>query len=222
MMYHAAIAGKGVDAVVYIGTDVGEKYPAWFEDGLLDGALILDTDGTVGIFEFDENDAPMIGPQLTPWETVVIRNRNNDIRAMTMEQFEKLYYTVGPHRAALKEDCVEYYMFWPGSFVSDVPGWIYDLWLSGKILDQPAEWDTQTVYDGAGVPYETSCLYAVVINRHANVRCLRAQGTTPSFETEYESTLPYRVDWAMDPKHINNEYWLTQGRQFDKYKPMEG
>ena len=57
MMYHAAIAGKGVDAVVYVGMNNGEMYPTWFDEELLDGALIIDNAGTVAIYLFDEFDA---------------------------------------------------------------------------------------------------------------------------------------------------------------------
>ena len=200
MMYHAAIAGMGVDAVVYVGIDTGEVYPAWFGEELLDGALILDTNGTVALYVFDDIDVPMIGPTLTKDETVVIRNRNLDILTIPLETFEKLYYVVGPHRAALREDCVEYYAFWPTSIKYDIPGWIFEMWMSGRVQNAQKSWATTKIFDGDGKEHETSCLHVMVVNRHKQIKCLRYSG---EFDVDYETDLPYRPDWAFESSDTN-------------------
>ena len=200
MMYHAAIAGKGVDAVVYVGMNNGEMYPTWFGQELLDGALIIDNAGAVALYLFDEFDIPMIGPTLIPGKTVVIRNRNLDIITINIETFEKLYYVVGPHRAALKEDCIEYYAFWPTTIKYDIPGWIFEMWISGKVQNIQKKWETSIILDGAGKEHEKHCLYVMVVNRHKQVKCLKYSG---EFDVDYEADLPYRPDWAFEPLDTN-------------------
>lgn len=121
---YAAMKGTVIEAVIF-GGDTYVTYPSWYEE-LLEEA---DEDGFGNLIipMLNENEDAFDAFTLTPWDSVILRNRHGDIHHVTAGQFGETFHPMGPFHAARKDDCVEYYKYSSYSKVRDLPDWIREL-----------------------------------------------------------------------------------------------
>lgn len=117
----AALKGTIIEAVLYGTQD--DVYPKWLREEVID-ELFEDSTGELQYRLTDETDDDFKWFTFEPYETVILRNKYKDIYTTLLERFEKLYNEIGPGLAALKEDCVEYYILTKDTNLKDIPKWI--------------------------------------------------------------------------------------------------
>lgn len=139
----AALRGTTLDSVIYMGLYYGpeyeEGYPRWFEEELLDEKRsdYLAEGDILRVMMTDETDEIPYSVEMWPGHTVTLRNLNGDIRVMPVEDFYELFKRIGPYKAALTTDCVEYFPIAKISFMTDIPHWVSHLIEKGDLVIGP-------------------------------------------------------------------------------------
>lgn len=130
----AALKGTGLDAVLYSGLDLGEDvYPDWFEEELWEGGASASSDQTIMRIRTHEDGAHQVYEYLIPGESIMLRNDRNDIRIVDLDEFNSLYRPIGTYRAALKSECVEFFVFNKGNVRLGMPRWVSEILVTGQL-----------------------------------------------------------------------------------------
>ena len=130
----AAMKGTIVDAVVYCGEDE-LMYPDWFYECILD-ACFIDDYGSKHVPLSDETDDVFSFTTLVPYESVILRNKYDDLSFTTFKIFNEYYIPMGLHKAALIENCVEFFIHTNKTPLIDYPGWFGEMVKMGNIARQ--------------------------------------------------------------------------------------
>lgn len=124
---YAALKGTSIDAVVFIGVDNPITYPGWLNDVIFGWGYRRFDDGSIGYCELSGEDDDVIYETLTPYKNIIIRNKREEILVCDIASFEKDFLFIGNNRAALKDDCVEYFEYSIDiSKNQPVPEWLSD------------------------------------------------------------------------------------------------
>lgn len=136
-MSYAALIGTTIYAYLFDGLEYEPPY--WFDELILPDC---ESDGFGNLVWAlkDDNDEVYNAVTITPNHSVILMNQTNGLKFMlsTIEEVDEMFFQVGDeYRAALKEDCVEYFCFEdvpldPLLDVGDprVPKWVHDYILS--------------------------------------------------------------------------------------------
>ena len=129
---YAALRGTTIDAFIYGGGDY--DYPDWF--GLYI-ATDCEEDGFDNLVWDDINELGVIVNCTTiiPYESAFLYKEENGkvyIHSFTLEDFDRQFYFVGDYLAALKEDCVEAFIFDEYGRCPDIPYWVCDYLEDGE------------------------------------------------------------------------------------------
>ena len=148
-MGFAAIRGTAIDSVLYFGEEYYDFYPYWFVEYVSNFALEADGESLFcypGDWKYPEVEKVSFRPHeikeeddfhpnwnIITADTFVLRNNQGLISHLTYDEFHMLFYNLGGSRAALKEDCVPFFIFC-GRYLGDAtPMWVRRL-IEARIL----------------------------------------------------------------------------------------
>lgn len=175
----AAIKGKVIEAVVYIGVDW--RYPKWFIKDVLELA-VEDNKGELQLVVSDETDDKFEAWQLVPDESVIIRNKHGEMYHLPFMKFKSSYYEMGVHYAARREDCVEYFILDEYSTLSLIPEWILEL----IEFNEDVDCHRMLVTDMDVVDFESIKLPATFIRNHlGQVKYVTQEAFAKNFDVAY-------------------------------------
>ncbi len=152
-MGFAAIRGTAIDAVLYFGQEgYVDVYPEWFVEYA--SFFFVDADGESlfsypGDYLYPERSYKLFKPRdveeedfdeddpswyISVVDTIVMRNKDFQIKHILYEEYITDFRSIGNWRAALKEDCVMFFVF-SGDYMGDIaPYWIQDLVKKGLLI----------------------------------------------------------------------------------------
>lgn len=183
----AALRGTTLDSVIYMGLYYGPEfengYPRWFEEEFLDEKRTdyLAEGDILRVMMTDETDEVPYSVEMWPGDTVALRNLNGDIRVLGVEEFYELFKRIGPYKAALTTDCVEYFAITKNSFMKDIPHWVSHLIAQGDLVIGPGMEDNK--FRGPTGDVVLSPASILVRNSDGAVRYY----TINEFQKQYES-----------------------------------
>lgn len=186
---YATFKGSGIDAVLYSGIRIGVPYPKWFVREFIDAEFhYIDVDDTLclQVISDDEGSDTFEELFITPGTTVILKNRFGDIRYVDIEQFNEVYQYIGPHRAALKRDCVEYFVFTERTLKSS-PEWI-DRLIKNRFIVLSKDFGTNKFYGEDG-EYAMSKISIFIRSYEGSVRYLEPG----EFFNHFDATYPYDI-----------------------------
>lgn len=180
-MLRAALMGHTIEAVIY-GTDPVEAYPNWFIKDILEGEGRMDAYGNFILLIMSEEDDTYTQFTLIPNRSVVLRNKHGDLHFTDIETFDREYFEMGRHYAALKEDCVEFFIFREGR--SNWPVWFLPLISKGLVVIGPGVKDCVFHYRGEPILLPSTGVF--IRNRRGIVKFIPLD----EFNANYESPYP--------------------------------
>ena len=163
---YAALRGMTIDAFIYGGGDY--DYPDWF--GLYI-ATDCEEDGFDNLVWDDINELGVVVNCTTiiPYESAFLYKEENGkvyIHSFTLEDFDRQFYFVGDCLAALKENCVEAFVFDKYGRCQDMPDWVIT-YLEG------GDYNSEDIND----------FDVFIKNRKGNVRCLKFEDFAKYYQT---------------------------------------
>lgn len=197
---YAALKGCVIEAVIYDGNQP-EVYPDWFVEDVLEGKNHMDAYGNLILLIMDGPEDTYRQIVLKPRESVVMRNRYGDIHFTDIESFGKDYWEMGLHFAALKSDCVEYFVFREGD--SHWPTWF--LYLIQKGLVVIGKGVTNCIFYYRGEPIMLPKMGMFIRNRYGVIKFIEKDEFEENFETPYPD---YYTEMKY-PERSDN-YWRTK------------
>ena len=190
MTHFAALRGTGLDAVLYSGLDLGDSiYPDWFEEELWEGGASASEDQTIMRIRTHEDGAHQVYEYLIPGESIMLRNERNDIRIVSIDEFNSLYRPISTHRAALKSECIEFFVFNRGNVRLGMPKWVSEILVTGQ-LQIGLGFNDNTFYSDDG-EYSMSPTSVLAKGYTGDVRYYEPR----EFERLFESFNPYYIPY---------------------------
>ena len=145
---YGALKGTSIDAVTFVGVDNPITYPGWLNDVIFGWGYRRLSGGSIGYCEFAGEEDNVIYQTLTPFKHIIIRNLRKEILICDLAGFEKDFVLIGSNRAALKEDCIEFFEHGQNTLEESLPEWLSDkLYRDYYIFDHNA-YDTLYFKDG--------------------------------------------------------------------------
>lgn len=190
----AALKGTIIDAVIYCGEDP-YMYPDWMYECVLD-ACFIDNYGSKHIPLTDESDDVFTFATLFPYESVVLRNKWEELHYTTFNIFQKLYLPMSSETAALIEDCVEYFVFTNNKPLALYPGWVRELSNRGEMFRRKSDvWYVQN-------HKETKLIDGDIIlrNHRGNVRYIGEVEFNRLYSTGYISKPDLMIEYFNDKR----------------------
>lgn len=178
----AAFRETTLDAVFY--NDRDDKRPRWFNAYVSNDIFKGDKVSEVIIRQRkDKRGEPYRYDRLISGYSVVLRNRKGQIEVIGMDDFNNSYFRVGRNDVALKEDCVDYYMFWMDDIREGLPE---NLYRALKVGAAAGGLYGQDSYDWWEHQHEVKQA-VLLVGRDRSMRVI----TIRDLATHFECELPY-------------------------------